>query len=74
MIDNLKVPYELIYEQWDKLYTKEFPPGTPDEVIEAHCESISDFVENCGWTVEEFMEEYMNRSLHEFFPDLKKQN
>ena len=74
MNNNLKVPYELVYQQWDKLYAKEFPPGTDDKVIEKHCEEISDFVENCGWTVEDFMEEYMRRGLDEIFPDPKKQN
>lgn len=74
MKDNLKVPYEQVYEQWDKLYEKQFPQGTPDSVIEKHCEDIADFVESCGWTVEEFMEEYMHRALEQYFPDPKKQN
>ena len=74
MNNKLKVPYELVYQQWDKFYTKEFPAGTDDKVIEKHCEEISDFVENCGWTVEDFMEEYMRRSLQEPLSDHKKQN
>lgn len=73
-MNHLKLPYEVVYSQWDQLYTKEFPPGTDDKVIAKYCEDIADFVESCGWTIEEFMEEYIHRSLNELFPNPKDQN
>ena len=69
MNDKLKLPYEVVSQQWDKMYAKQFPEGTDEKVIAKYCEDIADFVEACGWTVEEFMEEYIHRELKDIFPN-----
>jgi hypothetical protein len=70
----IKVAYEIVAAEVDKLYQKEFPPGA-HHAIEDHCEFIATFIESCGWKLEEYMAEYIHRGLKEFLPpDLKEQN
>lgn len=73
MTTTLKVQYEILALEVDKLY----PPYyvlKPGETIEQHLMDIEGFIESCGWTTEEYLEEYIHRSVDEFFPDPKKQN
>lgn len=65
-----KIPYEILAIQIDKLYQKEFPEGA-DRAIEDHCEYIATFIEASGWTLEDYMHEYITRGLEEFFGDPK---
>lgn len=61
----MKISYEIVATEVDKLYQKDFPDGA-HKAIEEHCEFISVFIESCGWTVEEFVEEYVHRGLEEY--------
>lgn len=73
MNDKFKVPYAVLALEVDKLY----PPHyvlKEGETIEQHLMDIEAFVESCGWTTEEYLEEYIHRSLHELFPNPKDMN
>lgn len=73
MSDSLKVPYETLALEVEKLY----PPHyvlKPGESIEQHLMDIEGFIESCGWTTEEYMAEYIHRSLKELFPNPKDMN
>lgn len=73
MKNILKVPYEVLALEVDKLY----PPYyvlKPGETIDQHIMDIHSFIESCGWTTEEFLEEYIHRALNELFPDKRTQN
>jgi hypothetical protein len=70
---SLKVQYEILSLNVDKLY----PPYytlKPGETLEEHMLDIEAFIYSCGWTPEQYLEEYIQRSLDELFPDPKKQN
>ena len=74
---SLKVQYEILALEVDKLY----PPHyvlKPGETIEEHLLYIEEFIYSCGWTPEEYLEEYIHRGITELldqtFPDPKKQN
>lgn len=54
-----KVPYPILAIEVDKLYDKEFPPGTSDNEIERHCEFIAEFIRACGWTEDEYILRYV---------------
>lgn len=73
----LKVPYEVLALEVDKLY----PPYyvlKQGETIEEHLLYIESFIESCGWTTEEYLQEYIHRGvvdlMDQHFPDPKKQN
>ena len=66
MESPLKIVYELVAIEVEKLYAKTFPAGTPNTTIEDHCEYIADYIEACGWSAEGFMHEYMERSIKEY--------
>jgi len=71
--DKLRVPYEVMAVEVDKMY----PPHyvlKPGETIEQHLMDIETFIESCGWTTEEYLEEYIHRSLKELFPDNREMN
>jgi len=68
-----RVSYEILSMNVDKLYQKKFPPNSDDAVAE-HCEYIATFIESCGWTTDQYMQEYTQRSLEEYFPDVSKLN
>lgn len=72
-----KLPYEVVAPEVDKLY----PPHynlKDGETIEEHLLFIETFITSCGWTTEEFMEEYIHRGVTEYldqlFPDPKGMN
>ena len=71
--NHLKVPYEVLALEIDKLYPPHYDLKQ-DETLEDHLEYIHTFIESCGWTVEEYMEEYIHRGLDGLFPDPSKQN
>ncbi len=73
MNNFLKVPYEILAVEVDKLY----PPHyvlKPNETIEQHLMDIESLIVACGWTPEEYLEEYIHRSLKELFPNPTDQN
>ena len=70
---SLKVPFEVLLVEVEKLY----PPYyqlKPGETIEQHLMDIEMFIESCGWTTEEFLNEDIHRMVDSLFPDPKKQN
>jgi hypothetical protein len=73
MGNNLKVPYEVMALEVDKLYPPHYDLK-PGETIEQHLMDIEAFIESCGWTPEEYLEEYIHRSLGELFPNPKEMN
>lgn len=70
---SLKVPYEVMALEVDKLYPPHYQLK-PGETIEQHLMDIETFIESCGWTTEEYLEEYIHRGLDTLFPDPKKLN
>lgn len=73
MNNKLKVPYEVLALEVDKLY----PPHyvlKPGETIEQHLLDIESFIESCGWTPEEYLEEYIHRAVDSLFPNPKDMN
>lgn len=72
-MNHLKVPYEILALEVDKLYPPHYKLK-PGETIEQHLMDIEAFIESCGWTTEEYLEEYIHRGLDKYFPDPKKQN
>lgn len=73
MNDKLKVPYEVMALEVDKLYPPHYDLK-PGETIEQHLMDIEAFIESCGWTTEEYLEEYIHRSLKELFPNPRDMN
>lgn len=73
MGDKLKVPYAVMAVEVDKLYPPHYELKS-GETIEQHLMDIEAFIESCGWTTEEYLEEYIHRSLHELFPNPKDMN
>lgn len=53
---SVKVPYEVMALEVEKLYRKEFEPHDP--AIPAHCEFIGQFIRSCGWTEVEYWERW----------------
>lgn len=69
----IKISYEILAAQVDLLYATQFQ-DTQIKEIEEHCEYIATFIEACGWSIDEYMYEYIHRGLEQFFPNLKDQN
>lgn len=68
-----KLSYESLALAVDQLY----PPYyalKDGETVEQHCEDIASFIENCGWQVEEFMDEYINRGITDGLPSSQRSN
>jgi len=70
---SLKVPYEVLALEVDKLYPPHYELK-PGETVEQHIEDVHNFIESCGWTTEEFLEEYIHRSLNDLFPNPREMN
>jgi len=69
----LKVPYEVLAPEVDKLYPPHYELK-PGETIEEHLSYIESFIQACGWTPEEYIEEYIHRSLDVLFPNHQEMN
>jgi hypothetical protein len=68
-----KVPFAVLAVEVDKLY----PPHyvlKPGETIEQHLMDIEGFIESCGWTIEEYMEQYIRKTVDELFPNPREMN
>lgn len=65
-----KVAYELVTIEVDKLYGKPISPDAPDKEVEDLCEYIDAYITSCGWDIEEYYNEYVNRAAHEYLAPL----
>ncbi|HEY5268394.1 MAG TPA: hypothetical protein VII94_04645 [Candidatus Saccharimonadales bacterium] len=65
-----KIMYEIVCLTVDKLYDKTFPPGTPNKEVEDHCEYIAKYIEATGWSIEDYMDEYIRRAALEYLEPL----
>lgn len=68
-----KIQYEILAINIDKLY----PPHyvlKQGETIDQHLMDIEAFIESCGWSPQEYIEEYIRRGLETLLPNLKKEN
>jgi len=63
-----KISYEILVVEVDKLYRKEFAPGTKEEVIAEYCEYIATFIESCGWKTDDFVLKYVTDGLKDLNP------
>lgn len=50
----MKIKYEVLAIEVEKLYLKKFNVDQIDE-IEAHCNYIIEFIRSAGWTEEEYI-------------------
>ena len=57
----MKIPYEQIAIEVEKLYAQQIDIDDL-QAVEEHCNYITQFIESCGWTVEE----YTVKSLEDF--------
>ena len=73
MNDKLKVPYEVLAPEVDKLYPPHYELK-PGETIEQHLMDIEALIESYGWTTEEYLVEYIHRSVDELFPNPNNPN
>jgi hypothetical protein len=53
-----RIAYPILALQVELLYQKEFPIGN-NKAIEEHCEYIAKFIESCGWTMDQYLERFM---------------
>jgi len=64
----MKLPYEQVSIEVDKLYDKKFPATATNREIEEHCQFIATFIEACGWDTESFISEYITRGTKDLNP------
>jgi len=53
----MKVTWEYLSVEVDKLYQKEFDPSNVKGINE-HCEYIAEYIRACGWTETEYLFAY----------------
>lgn len=54
----MKISYEILSLELEKLYSASMSiPCNDIAKIDEHCQFISDFIEACGWTEEEYISE-----------------
>lgn len=51
----IKLPYDYITKEVDKLYDREIDPNDL-EAVSRQCEFIQTFIESCGWTTEDYID------------------
>jgi hypothetical protein len=54
----MRVPYEILADNVEKLYQKQFDENDT-AAIEEHITYIEKFIESCGWSIEEYMERWL---------------
>ena len=57
----MKVDYNIMAIEVEKLYAKVFPPDTPEKEIADHCEYIAKYIEACGWSTDDYLYESYTR-------------
>lgn len=55
----MRVSFQLLSFEVEKLYSKEFPPNS-DKEIQEHCGFIGEFIRACGWEENEYLERWMS--------------
>jgi hypothetical protein len=55
-----RVPYEILAPQAELVYQKVLSARTQDEMAK-HFQEYSDFIEACGWTLQEYDREQLRR-------------
>jgi hypothetical protein len=53
-----RIPYLVLAMEVERLYQKDIPQD--DKKIEEHCAFISNYIEACGWSVDEYLERWMS--------------
>jgi hypothetical protein len=61
----MKTSFHILEPQVNKLYEKEFD-SNDIESINNHCESIAQFIESCGWNVEDYIRAMFRDELLNF--------
>jgi hypothetical protein len=65
----MKTNYEALALQLETLYTVKINEND-NNAIHEHCNFIAMFIEDNGWDVEEYMEEYLRRGMLEYTGDI----
>lgn len=55
---NNPIPFGVVFAQVEILFSKEFESNDTTGVVE-HCDMIRDFIEACGWDVDEYIRRMM---------------
>jgi hypothetical protein len=55
---SLKIPYLVMAMQLERLYQKEFHENDL-KAIEEHCNYIAEFIEACGWTIDDYLARFI---------------
>lgn len=53
----MRIPFCVLSLEVEKLYQKQFPEGD-EQAISEHCEYIAEFITSCGWSIENYFEEW----------------
>jgi hypothetical protein len=56
------VSYEQLALEVEKLYSKQFNDHQVKEINE-HCEYIADYIIACGWSVEEYLDRWLQTPM-----------
>lgn len=51
----MKLPYEYVSKHVELLYQRQFEPNQIED-INYWCDFIIEYIESCGWNVEEYVE------------------
>ena len=63
-----RIPYEILSINVDKLYPPHYTLKD-GETIEQHLMDIEAFIEACGWTVPEYIKEYIHQGVKDLLPN-----
>lgn len=58
----MRIQYEILAVEVSKLYPPHYTLKS-NETIDQHLMDIETFIRSCGWSVEEYMEEYIHRGV-----------
>ncbi len=59
-----KIPFGLVSIQVEKLFSKEFAEDDVASIVE-HCDMIRNYIELCGWSVEDYTRQMMRNGKEE---------
>jgi len=65
----MKITYEVLAHQVDQLYPPHYQLKE-NQTIDEHLLYIESFIEACGWTTEDFLEEYIHRGFQDLLINL----
>jgi hypothetical protein len=58
----MKVPFVLLVIEVNKLYSKQFS-SDQDVELDEHIVLIEEYIQACGWSVQEYIERYISESI-----------